>query len=126
MPMPAWPDTGPTALPSYPLMNSLQETMPDVTLRTEMDQGPAKVRQRFTAGVATLQCELMMQSAQVDRLDTFYNLDLGGGVAKFTWAHPRSGVSKVFRFVSPPKYSQSAKGAYKVALNLEILPEDPS
>ncbi len=123
MTMPAWPDTGVGALPTHPLLNTLHETFPDVLLRTEMDAGPAKTRQRYTAGVAGLQCEMMLGPVQVATLEDFYSGTLGGGVEKFTWAHPRSGDTKVFRFVKPPQISQASKGAFKAALDLEILPE---
>ena len=46
--MTSWPAT----LPVSPLLDGFIETVPETIIRTDMDQGPAKTRQRTTAGVA--------------------------------------------------------------------------
>ncbi len=116
--MPAWP----VSLPQRPLANSFQEQAPDLLLRSQMDQGPDKTRQRYTAGVRNMQMQMTLTAAQVETLDNFFINDLSGGAAKFDWVHPRTAAAETFRFTEPPNYSQLTKGAYSVSLNLEILP----
>lgn len=116
--MPAWPDT----LPASPRVENFRETVPNTSIRTDMEQGPAKVRQRTTAGVRMLSLEYLMSKAQVTTLESFYLTTLQGGSFHFTFTHPRSGSSLICRFVKPPEYTGVNGNYFKVAFDLEILP----
>lgn len=115
--MASWPGT----LPQLPLIQSYKETTPNVTIRTTMDAGPAKVRRRFTAGVRTINVEFLLTSAQTQTLDDFYQTTLSGGSLSFTWVNPRTGGSESCRFVQPPEYISNS-GYFRSSFSLEILP----
>jgi hypothetical protein len=116
--MTAWPNT----LPAAPLLEAFHETPPDTTLRTPMEQGPAKLRQRTTAGARLLTVTYLLSRTQVETLETFYTATLQGGSASFTYTHPRTGTTVSCRFTRPPEYGAVNGSFFKVALTLEILP----
>ncbi|MFQ5776362.1 MAG: hypothetical protein ACE5GS_17725 [Kiloniellaceae bacterium] len=115
--MVAWP----ASLPQDKLLAAVQETAPDLVVRTQMDAGPAKVRRRFTAGVRPFEMELDLTLSEVQTLDDFFVTTLAGGALAFDWQHPRTGATLSFRFVAPPSYVQN-KGAWSVSLRIEALP----
>ena len=116
--MTTWPDT----LPVSPLLEGFQETVPDTVLRTNMEQGPAKIRQRTTAAVRGLRAGFLMSRAQVATLETFYLTTLQGGIGSFSFTHPRSGSAISCRFTKPPEYGAGNGNFFRVACELEILP----
>jgi hypothetical protein len=116
--MPAWP----TTLPTAPLVDRFQETAPDTVLRTAMDEGPAKLRPRTTAGVRTMTLSYILDRAQVAALDIFYATTLSGGALAFDMAHPRTGNAASCRFRAPPEYSAVNGDYFRAAISLEVLP----
>lgn len=116
--MPTWPGT----LPIAPLLDNFRETVPDTVLRTEMEQGPAKLRQRTMAAVRTLAVSYLLDKTQVTALETFYLTTLSGGITPFDFAHPRTAATVSCRFVKPPEYTTTNGNFFKTTLELEILP----
>ncbi|MBU6475063.1 MAG: hypothetical protein KGL10_09665 [Alphaproteobacteria bacterium] len=116
--MTAWPST----LPAAPLAKNFQEIAPATVIRTDMDTGPAKVRQRTTAGVGELQATYFLSAAQTETLDDFYATTLAGGALGFDYTHPRTGALLTCRFVSPPEYTAVNGAYYEAAVALEVLP----
>ncbi len=116
--MPAWPET----LPLSPLAGSFRETLPDTVLRTGMDQGPAKLRQRSTAGTRGILVSYILDRAQVMTLDDFHETALEGGALSFSYTHPRDDNTVTCRFKRPPEFVSLNGDYYRVTLELEILP----
>jgi hypothetical protein len=116
--MTTWPNT----LPAYPLIDGFHETAPNTVIRTDMEQGPAKVRLRTTAAIRTLALSYLMNKAQVTALETFYLATLQGGALSFDFTHPRSNAVVSCRFTRPPEYVTSNGNFFKVAMELEVLP----
>jgi hypothetical protein len=116
--MPAWPGTLPAAI----LVDGTQEQAPKNTIRTEMDAGPPKVRQRFTAGIRPIKGSLKLTKAQVETLDVFYVTTLKSGSLRFDWTHPRTGAATEFRFTAPPSYTSQGQDTWTAQLELEVLP----
>ncbi len=116
--MPSWPAT----LPASPLLERFRETAPNNVVRTEMEQGPAKLRQRTTAAVRTMIVSYLLSKAQVATLEAFYLTTLQGGTAGFDFTHPRTAATVSCRFVRPPEYGIGNGNYFKVALELEVLP----
>ena len=116
--MPTWPNN----LPARPLNDGFQEVMADTLLRTTMDQGPAKLRRRGTAGVGALSLQYILSAAEVAALKTFYHDTLGGGALAFIFTHPVTLASLTCRFKSPPSFSNLNGGYFRVRVELEVLP----
>lgn len=117
-------NTWPSDLPDKPLREGYQETPPQTQIRTEMDTGPDKVRQRFTANVREYNVQIIIDNSQLDSFDTFYTDTTSGGAEKFDYDNPRSGTTEEFRFVVPPDPQYEALGGdlYRVSFKLEQLP----
>lgn len=113
-----WPAT----LPQQVLLDGHSEGVPDTAIRTQMDAGPAKLRQRTTTAVRPIAAALLLTSAQVTTLDTFYVSTLSGGTLDFDWEHPRTKAAATFRFTAPPTYVPLGNGIWRTALALELMP----
>lgn len=116
--MTSWP----ISLPNAPLLDGFSETAPETSIRTGMDQGPDKLRQRSTAGVRKFRMSFLLTATQVQTLDTFYAATLKGGSLAFDFTHPRSGDSLSLRFESPPVYVPAGNGYFKAGFEAEALP----
>lgn len=116
--MTTWPSTLPTA----PLLEDFHELPPETAIRTDMDAGPAKLRQRTTAAVGALQISYLLSKTQTATLDSFYTATLFGGTGAFTYTHPRTGAMVSCRFTAPPEYTAVNGNYFKVTLTLEVLP----
>lgn len=113
-----WPNT----LPAAPLVEGFHETPGQTAVRTQMEQGPAKVRRRTTAGVDSMSLLLLLSKAQVATLESFFSDTLAGGALGFAYTHPRTGLSVTCRFTAPPQYTPTNGNYFKAALSLEVLP----
>ena len=111
----------PTTLPTELLQRGYQQGCADVSLRSSVDTGPAKIRRRYTAGVQQVKGVLKLSEAQLGYIRTFYDTTLVGGTLRFTWKDPVTMVSKELRFISPVTWSMTG-GWYDVNLDLELLP----
>lgn len=111
----------PATLPA-PLVSGFSETLPDNTIRTAMDMGPAKLRRRTTANVGKMGVSYLLTSAQLDILIAFYQTDTGGGILPFTFTHPRTAASLSCRFTQVVSSTTSDGINYAVTIQLEILP----
>lgn len=116
--MPVWPVT----LPSSPLVEGFREVPPETVLRSSMDQGPAKLRRRTTAGTGTLSMIYMLTRAQVDTLKDFFNDTLAGGTLGFDFTHPVSGTGLTCRFRQMPAYAPVNSEFFRASIELEVLP----
>ena len=112
--MAAWP----SGLPQLSLLEGAFEAGQGVTVRSEVDVGPAKVRRRYTDEVVRFSVPLILTAAQVDILETFYSTTLDA-IDPFDWTHPRTRVAVSFAFVSRPSYSPIGAGFYQTSLELE-------
>lgn len=112
----------PVSLPASPLLDSFSETAPLTAIRTEMDQGPAKLRQRTTAGPRNLRMAFLMTAAQVQTVDDFYTDTLKGGALAFDFAHPRTAEVLSMRFLGAPTYTPAGSGYFRISFEAEILP----
>ena len=110
-----WPDT----LPQFWQQDGYQETLPDVTIRSEMDAGPAKSRRRFTAQVTPIKSKMNLSVAQKGYLETFYNTTTAGGSLSFTFPHDGADV---LRFIKPPVLSKKSGLRWTADFELEKLP----
>lgn len=120
MTTPVWPVT----LPQSVLVQGYSETPPQLSIRTDMDAGVAKVRRRFTSSIRPIECNTLLTAAQVATLDAFYLSTLEGGALRFEWNHPRTGATVEMRFMEPPQYTPAGGGVtyFNVSLKLEVMP----
>lgn len=116
-------DVWPVGLPQLVLRDGYAETEPDVIRRTEMDEGPAKQRPRFTVGIRPFLVQIEVDVDQVAIFQTFYEDTLEDGTIPFSWKHPRTQVNTDFRFVGQPQ-KMRVQGArnWRITMALEVMP----
>ena len=118
MAIPAWH----VDLPQELFIAGYGQSFPAVTIKSDMDAGPAKVRRRFTAGVEPVTGTMIMTAAQLVILDTFFNTTLLGGSLRFSWTKPPAhSVACEMRFTEVPSWTK-VEGDYEVSLSFEVLP----
>lgn len=114
--------TWPATLPQIPLVDGYSETLPETAIRTSMDVGPAKVRQRISHNVRPFVFPMWLTSAQIDILETLYATTCLGGALPFTHDRPRAGGSVEIRFTAPPQIGAPQGDYYPVDCGMEVLP----
>lgn len=116
--MASWPST----LPQRPLSEGFTEQPMSNVVRSDMEVGPAKIRQRYTATIRQYGLRLMLTKAQIATLETFVDSTLGGGVLPFDWVDHRTGSAATYRFVQRPAYQPMGAEYWAAEIALEILP----
>lgn len=120
--MATWPGT----LPTVPLRDNYRETQQQsAAIRTPMEQGPPKQRNRFRAQVKQYQVTWEMSGSQLDTFWTFYRDTLGNGALLFDGLPtPRTLATANHRFIAsqPPDVSSIGYDSYAVTVGLEQLP----
>ena len=118
MAMISWP----SSLPQQLLTDGFEEQPPDLTVRTEPDEGPDKLRRWGTGNIRPVQGQQLMNGTQVQDLDDFYLTTTKAGTLRFNWDDPRGGSSVEMRFTERPTYAALGGDLYRVQLRLEIMP----
>lgn len=128
MAIPSWP----TALPQVP-QKGFSESVGQNTIRSTMDAGPAKMRNRGKRP-NTMDLSFILTTAQTTTLENFIknastNVSLPGisGVGRFSFPHPRTQATVEARIVPQGegelyKLEYLAPGYWKTSLKFEILP----
>lgn len=109
--------TWPASLPQRVLLDGYAEGAADNVLRFETDYGPPKRRRRSTREVRTFPAALVLTTAQVATLDTFYTSTLGQ-VDAFDWVHPRTLAAASFKFEARPDIRPLGGGYWRATFVL--------
>ncbi len=117
--MPTWPST----LPQFALRDGYAEGFKSTVIRSQMDSGHKKRRQRFINGPEALDITIPLNDAEILIFKAFYEDDLGNGALSFTYPHPRLSGNVTVAFTADPAPLKS-EGAttYLLNMKLEILP----
>lgn len=115
--------TWPADLPQSPLINGFKDRLPALTVRSQPDVGPAKVRRRFTSAVRPMTFNFLMTSEQLTSFETFFIETLQGGALAFDFVHPRTEETISLRFLQePPEPEAVSDDLYRVVCMVERLP----
>lgn len=119
--MATWGST--STLPAFDefLVDSYQEAAPDNVIRTDMDIGPAKVRQRGTAAPVICSGSMHMTSTEVANFRTFYDNTVNYGADEFDTIHPRTTAAVSVSFIGQPNIQRNGAD-WMVSFSFEILP----
>jgi len=110
------------SFPQYPLVTPTAESDPDVTIRTPVDVGPAKLRCRSTAGSEPHQYAFHLTVVNKAAMKVFYQTTCTFGSEAYEWDHPETAVTETWRFMKPPEYRKVGPDAYICTVELEMLP----
>jgi len=114
----------PTSLPDFekPQRSNYTETPGSTAIRTKMEVGPAKVRQRTTASVDSFSVGYWMSEAQAKDFKAFYQSTLKHGSLRFDATHPRTGLTEEFRIKSEPTIEPLSGIEFVVSFEVEVMP----
>lgn len=98
-------------------------------LRTQMDSGFARVRQRFTATSKILRVRIILISGvEWSTFWGFYDNDLAFGTIRFEYEHPAFDSAADYRFLDEPNFvllrdhDNTAKRAWASENDWELMP----
>lgn len=94
----------------------------ETSIRSTVDVGLAKVRNRYTKGIDTFQCTIDLNFDDYTTLETFYKTTLAGGSLTFYYDHPFTEVQTEFRFIAAPSITPIGGKWFRVSMNWEELP----
>lgn len=114
----AWPTTLPQKLRLFTFNEGLQNG----AVRTSMDAGEDFVRQRFTAALEFHSGDMVMTTAQLAILKTFYRTTTLQGSQWFDWLHQVTGVAAEYRFLAPPSIRPMSGDKWQVEMSFEVRP----
>ena len=116
------PVSWPLALQDFWNEANFGEDPGDVTVRSEMEDGPAKVRKKYTVAIDKFSGSLNITTAQYTTFKNFYDVSLNGGVKTFYFKHPITEVMSVFRFIPPYKVTSLGGGQFFLTFVWEKMP----
>ena len=93
------------------------QTLGSTIVRSNVDTGLAKTRQRYTKAVDKFSCTINLQKDDYNTLITFFRTTLAGGSLTFNYDHPFTGLESEFRFLKEP--SMRPKGALWFTVNMQ-------
>lgn len=94
----------------------------DTTLRSEMDIGLAKVRNRYTKGVDLINGSIYADMDEVVIFESFYKDTLANGSLIFTFPDPITQVDTDFRFKGAPRITPLGGLEFSITFQWERLP----
>lgn len=110
----------PAELPQIIRLEGLSGTRKTAVIRTVMDAGPAKARQRYTVSTKEFSGSVVLTEQQRQILETWYLNTLGSGVLRFRMLNPQTLEEKEFRFLED--YQESAiDGLWEIQMKLEMM-----
>jgi hypothetical protein len=107
------------ALPELCLQEGYGEGGPDGTLRSTVDAGIPKVRQRWTSVPTHITARYQLTGDQKQILDDFWKRQTKCGSIRFNWLHPNLGLVEA-RFLGRPEYSPREQEVI-AAVQLEVI-----
>jgi hypothetical protein len=111
-----WPDE----LPQLLRLEGLSATKKGNVIRTSMDAGPAKARQRYTVSTKNFTGSILVTESQRKILENWYTNILGNGTLRFKMKDSQTLEFAEFRFLQD--YTErSLDGLWEISLNLEKL-----
>lgn len=116
--MPTWPAEMPTVRPG-----GYQEQPQSQILRSDMETGPPKTRRRFTAGIRPVTAQYVVDDAQLQTFEVFFENEIAAGALSFAWTHPRT-ENQVSAKIVPPYQVEPVNGGlwWLLSLTIEIQP----
>lgn len=112
----------PSALQELLNQAGFTQELGSVIIRSKMDVGPEKVRQRFTKGIDKFSCTIDMDYDDYATLTTFFKTTLSGGSKTFLYDHPMTGVESEFRFIKEPSITPIGGRVFRLNFQWEEMP----
>jgi len=117
--MPTWPGT----LPQSALINDYTESLEDNLSRFQPEVGPPKLRRRSSIFTTSVGFSMLLTSAQLATLETFYKTTLEDGALSFTTNDFRDETPTTeYTFTSPYTFNSVSNDIFVVSFSMRRLP----
>lgn len=116
-------ETFPSSLQQKLNEQGFSQTLGDTAIRSKVETGLAKTRQRYTKAVDVFSCNIDMTVSEYNTLVTFYRTTLSGGTKTFNYDHPFTGLESEFRFIKPPSMKPKGGLWVNITMNWEEIPQ---
>jgi hypothetical protein len=116
------PEDWPAALQECLNESNFSFNKGDSALRSDMDVGPSKVRNRYTTSIDEVQGSINVTTSEYTTFDNFFKNTLANGTKQFYFNHPITQVQTVFRFTGPYQLVSIGGTNFRISFSWEILP----
>lgn len=113
--------TFPEELPATLRLNGLSGKPKGNVIRTEMDAGPAKQRQRYSVSTKEFSGSLVLNSSQRQIFEEWYENTLGSGALRFKMKDPQTLREEEFRFTDDYNENCDENGMWTIVMPLERM-----
>lgn len=113
--------TWPSALPQVARLEGLNGKRKSNVIRTSMDAGPDKARQRYSVTTKNFTGSVILDGNQRQALELWYKSTLAGGVLRFVMKDPQTLRAAEFRFTDDYEEESTGDGLWIIKLPLEKL-----
>lgn len=94
----------------------------EATIRSDMDVGLAKVRNRYTKSIDVINGSIYADLTEVQTFENFYKDTLVNGSLIFTFPDPITQIDTDFRFKGPPRITPLGGIEFSITFQWEKLP----
>ena len=115
------PQDWPELVPQCFLLNSYLEEKQPVVIRSPVDQGPQKVRRRYTRAITGVVAGLAVTKIELDEFDQWFDVTLQGGSLSFYVTSPITGEQRETRFLQPPRLVPIDTDNFNLELIMEFI-----
>ena len=115
-------ETFPPSLQQLLNEQGFSQKLGNTTIRSNVDTGLQKVRQRYTKPIDTFSCTINLKKSDYNTLLTFFRTTLAGGSKTFNYDHPITGNPSEFRFLKPPSMAPLGGLWFRVQMEWEEIP----
>jgi hypothetical protein len=116
------PDWSSMANPPELLLRGYSASGRDMIIRTQMETGYPKARQRTTAAVRPVTGTVICDEDQYAELVAFLEVACAGGALRFDWTDPHDGAAIELRYIPQFQETPIGRGNWEVSLELEVMP----
>ena len=115
-------DNWPLSLQQHLNSDNFQVVLGDTLVRSQMDVGPDKVRNRYTKGVDLYTASVNLDIDDYDTLSNFFKTTLGNGSLPFLFHNPLTDADETFRFKAPPAIKPLGGRIFRIDMTWERMP----
>lgn len=113
--------TWPQGLPDTIRLEGLNGKRQSNVIRTSMDAGPDKARQRYSVSTKKFTGSVILNGSQRKALELWYKSTLACGVLRFVMKDPQTSRPAEFRFTDDYEEESTGDGLWMIKLPLEKL-----
>ncbi|NCC82354.1 MAG: hypothetical protein EOM04_08805 [Clostridia bacterium] len=116
---------------STPFPSSLQQKLnaqgfshkvQDNIIRSEVEMGKPKQRQRYTTIVEEFQGNITVHLSEINTFVFFWRTDLKNGALPFTFPHPFTGEVTEMEFLAPYEITNLSGEYFNINMNFRVIP----